>query len=219
MSAATQKERRQEQRAQARRAILDATEALLLEEGVERFSIRKLVERCGYTAPTIYHHFGDKDGLQLALLEERFATLGRRMRRLAAENDDPVELLRATARTFVRFGLRNPHHYQLLLVPRDPERGPPSPLTQPRMALEGAWRVLWEQGRLRADSMEAAAQSLFCLCHGLVSSQIQNPEGLWAKTVIDDAVDALLRGLVRDTSKPVTPCSEGGAERNPKEPT
>ena len=36
-------QRRSEQRAQVRRSILDATEALLLEEGEERFSIRRLV--------------------------------------------------------------------------------------------------------------------------------------------------------------------------------
>jgi len=62
-------QRRSAQRAQVRRAVLDATESLLLEAGEEQFSIRRLVERCGYTAPTIYHHFGDKKGLIDALLD------------------------------------------------------------------------------------------------------------------------------------------------------
>ena len=52
--------------------ILKATQALLLAEGAESLSIRKVSERCGYSAPTIYHHFGDKQGLVDALLEERF---------------------------------------------------------------------------------------------------------------------------------------------------
>ena len=47
--------RRSRQREEARRAILDATEAILLEDGQELLSIRKLALRCGYTAPTIYH--------------------------------------------------------------------------------------------------------------------------------------------------------------------
>ena len=55
------------QRSQARRAILDATQSLLVEGGYEAFSMRRLAERCGYTAPTIYHHFGDKPGLIGAL--------------------------------------------------------------------------------------------------------------------------------------------------------
>ena len=50
--------RRLRQRTDAQRAILDATEALLVEDGYEQFSMRRLVERCGYTAPTIYRYFG-----------------------------------------------------------------------------------------------------------------------------------------------------------------
>ena len=112
-------QRRRQQRADARRAILDATESLLVEEGYESFSIRRLVERCGYTAPTIYHHFGDKPGLLDALLEEVFQKLVRSIRRVP-ESDDPIEYLRALARSFVRFGLKNPTHYRLLTQPRDP---------------------------------------------------------------------------------------------------
>src|SRR3972149_293778 len=73
--------RRPRQREQARRAILDATEALLLEAGSDGFSMRRLAERCGYTTPTIYHYFEDKPALIDALLEGRFAGLLRRVRR------------------------------------------------------------------------------------------------------------------------------------------
>ncbi len=67
--------RRERQRHEARRAILDATEALLAESEGGDFSIRGLAEKCGYSAPTVYYHFGDKDGLMLALLEDGMQTL------------------------------------------------------------------------------------------------------------------------------------------------
>ena len=88
--------RRSQQREEARRAILDATEALLVEDGYEQFSMRRLAARCGYTAPSIYHHFGDKQGLLDALLEERFQRLLVRLRRVRTEGD-PVDTLRAQA--------------------------------------------------------------------------------------------------------------------------
>ena len=72
--------RRLQQRTDAQRAILDATEGLLVEHGYEQFSMRRLVERCGYTAPTIYRYFGDKRGLLDALLEERILGLLTRFR-------------------------------------------------------------------------------------------------------------------------------------------
>ena len=81
--------RRQRQRSEARRAILDMTETLLVEAGSDAFSIRTLAERCGYTAPTIYHYFGDKAGLIDALLEERFARLLLAVERVPLL-DDPV---------------------------------------------------------------------------------------------------------------------------------
>ena len=47
MSSETHEQRREAQRDSARRAILEATAGLLLEDGYDAFSIRRLVERCG----------------------------------------------------------------------------------------------------------------------------------------------------------------------------
>ena len=70
-----QAERRERQRQEARRTILDATESLVIEKNGSDFSIRELGKRAGYSAPTVYHYFGDKDGLIEALLEERVSRL------------------------------------------------------------------------------------------------------------------------------------------------
>jgi AcrR family transcriptional regulator len=189
-------QRRHEQRAQVRRRVLDATEALLLEEGEERFSIRRLVERCGYTAPTIYHHFGDKKGLIDALLDERFERLAQQLKRVP-HGGDPVGYIRAIALAFARFSLRNPTHHRLLFAPRAQPYEPPRSAQEAREMLERAWRELSEQGRLRA-SEESAGQALFCLVYGLASRRIAQPDEDWCRTGIEDAIEALLRGLVAD---------------------
>lgn len=191
----THVQRRREQRGVVRRAILDATEALLVEEGPEAFSIRKLVDRCGYTAPTVYNHFGDKPGLFDALLEERFARLARQLRRVPAQAD-PVDYLRESARVFVAFGRRNPSHYRLLSQMRNPDTDPPRSFEKARELLDSAWERLWEEGRIRAGDLEAAGQAIWALCHGLISLPIQRPDYAWSKTLVDDSIDALLRGLV-----------------------
>jgi AcrR family transcriptional regulator len=192
-------QRRSEQRAQVRRSILDATEALLLEDGEEQFSIRRLVERCGYTAPTIYHHFGDKEGLIGTLLDERFERLAQQLRRVP-RGGDPVGYLRAMGRAFVRFGLRNPTHHRLLFAPRAQQHAPPRSAQEVQEMLEQAWTELWEEGRLRAGDAAAAGQALFCLLYGITDRRIARPEHDWSKTGIEDAIDALLRGLVAPES-------------------
>lgn len=188
-------QRRSQQRADARRAILDATESLLVEGGYESFSIRRLVDRCGYTAPTIYHYFGDKPGLLDALLEEVFQKLVRLIRRVP-ESDDAIEYLRALARAFVRFGLRNPTHYRLLTQPRDPASQRPRSAEAVRELLEKPWLELWEAGRLRSGDARSASQSLWALCDGLIHLRAGRPEHDWSKFLMDDAIDALLRGLI-----------------------
>jgi AcrR family transcriptional regulator len=188
-------QRRRQQRADARRAILDATESLLVEGDYESFSIRRLVDRCGYTAPTIYHHFGDKPGLLDALLEEVFQKLVRLIRRVP-ESDDPIAYLRALARAFVRFGLKNPTHYRLLTQPRDPASDPPRSVEEVRELLEKPWLELWEAERLRSRDARSASQSLWALSDGLIHLQTSRPDHDWSKSLVDDSVEALLRGLI-----------------------
>ena len=197
MTATTPAQRRETQRAQTRRAILAATETLLLEGGVDRFTIRRLVVACGYTAPTIYQHFGDKDGLLDALVDERFERLARRLRRLLA-GDDPVETLRALALAYVRFGLRHPEHVRLLSTLRARQHTPPRSTEETRVLLEKPWLELWQAGRLRAGNWRSAAQALGATCHGIVMGRIEAPDHDWSKTLAEDAIDALLRGLVID---------------------
>lgn len=194
-------QRRSQQRADARRAILDATESLLVEEGYESFSIRRLVERCGYTAPTIYHHFGDKPGLLDALLEEVFQKLVRLIHRVP-ESDDPIEYLRALARAFVRFGLRNPTHYWLLTQPRDPASPRPRSVEQVQELLEKPWLELWKKGRLRSSDAGSASQSLWALSDGLIHLRASRPDHEWSKSLVDDSIEALLRGLIAPAKGP-----------------
>jgi AcrR family transcriptional regulator len=195
MSTETHEQRREAQRDLARRAILDATEALLLDDGFDAFSIRRLVERCGYAAPSIYHYFGDKDGLFDALIEERFAKLTAQLKRVP-RGEDPVLYIRGLAMAFVRFGLKSPTHFRLLFTPRAGDETPPPSGEDARQLLEVALNALWETGRLRFGDPRTAGQALSVLCQGLVWSRIARPDHDWSKTLNEDSIDALLRGLV-----------------------
>jgi AcrR family transcriptional regulator len=181
------------------RAILDATEAILVEDGYEAVSMRRLAARCGYTAPTIYHHFGDKPRLIDALLEERFRRLLGQLARVPAA-DDPVEQLRRHARCFVRFALRNPTHYRLLASPRPNGAAPPA-LEEVREVLSRPVRELAASGRLAVPDEETAAQAIWSLLHGLISLRTSRPDYAWAPGVIEYALDSMLRGLVRDGAR------------------
>jgi AcrR family transcriptional regulator len=189
--------RRSRQREEARRAILNATEAILLEDGEENLSIRKLALRCGYTAPTIYHYFRDKDGLIDALLEERFSRLLQRVKRVQLGRDH-IANLREYSRAFLRFVASNPTFYRVMM--RGSSDGGERKIraaeeSQERMA--APLLALAKEGRLWADDTDAAQQSLWAILHGVVALQLGNPKYGWSKNLADVALETMLRGLVR----------------------
>lgn len=188
--------RRLQHREDARRAILDATEALLVEHGYEAFSMRRLAERCGYTAPTIYHYFVDKKGLFDTLLEERLQRMLDSMRRVRRSRD-PVERLLAVAQACVRFGLRNPSQIQLLTALRPDQTDPPQSSVEARELLEGPLRDLERQGRLLVRDTEEAFQCMWIAMHGVMSMLTMRPDYAWSKNLVRASVTVMLRGLVR----------------------
>lgn len=87
---------RDEARALYRRAILDAAEEVFGERGFAAARVQDVAARAGLAVGTIYNHFGQKEDILLALLEERTKGF---LDAFAAAPDDPTD---ARARLEVR---------------------------------------------------------------------------------------------------------------------
>ena len=59
--------------AQTRQRILDAATALFAEKGFSGAHVNEIVAGAGTTKPMVYYHFGSKEGLFAAVLEEVYA--------------------------------------------------------------------------------------------------------------------------------------------------
>jgi AcrR family transcriptional regulator len=181
--------------------ILEATEALLLEGGVEGVSIRRLSARCGFTAPTIYHHFGDKTGLIDAVLEARFRDVLELMSAIP-RGPDPIVYLREMAGAFVHFALENPDHYRLLTVPR-PEGADAVPSAEAaRELVKRALEELARAGSLATDDLDAAFEVTWAVLHGLISLHLTRPDYAFAERLLEKALDMVENGLLRRESRP-----------------
>ena len=55
--------------ARSREAVLDAAERLIAEHGYEAATVSALVEQAGVPASSVYHYFGSKEGVLLAVME------------------------------------------------------------------------------------------------------------------------------------------------------
>src|SRR5438045_3623781 len=85
--------RQEQEKQELRQTILMAAGVLFLEQGYERFSLRKVAERIGYSPTTIYLYFRDKDDLLFTVVDEGFVRFGQELARAAASTEDHWERL------------------------------------------------------------------------------------------------------------------------------
>jgi AcrR family transcriptional regulator len=196
MSTSPVQQRRLQYREDARRSILDAAESLLVEGGLDGFSMRRLAERCGLTAPTLYHYFKDKPSLIDALLEERLRRLIRDLRAVELDGD-PVADVCALGSAFASFGIRNPDHYHLLVMSRG-EAAPDPPSTEEVEQIFGApLDAMVERGDLDVVKIEDLKQGLWSFLHGYILLQSTRPDHEWVPGLLDRSLNAMIRGSIR----------------------
>ena len=192
--------RRERQRREARRAILAATHSLLSESEAGDFSIRRLSQVCGYSAPTIYHYFGGKENLLTALLENGMQALARELDR-SSQSSDALDRLRSVLLTFVRYTTENPTFSGLWgTVSRQPGMEMPPSYAGVKERLDEQVRELIASGRLDGFDTVRAEQVLWALLHGLIAMQMSEPDHPWAPGLAEDAVDSLLLGMTTRTA-------------------
>ena len=103
---------------QFRREILDAARDLFVNEGYEKFSMRKLAEKKECSPRTIYLYFKDKDDLLFALCEEVAERLFADLTNIRKVQSDQVESLRQALLYLIAFGFTNPDEYKVLFIAR-----------------------------------------------------------------------------------------------------
>src|SRR4029079_7251189 len=90
----------------SREAVLDAAERLIAEHGYEGATVSARVREAGIPASSIYHYFGSKEGVLLAVMErgaERFFDeLPVADRRVGSQRDHLRALLDAVTSTLER---------------------------------------------------------------------------------------------------------------------
>jgi len=90
--------RRERERRQRRRDILDAAEAVFAAKGFHAASIEQIARKAEYATGTVYLYFQDKEALYIELLGEKIRELLETIRRHVADVSDPVEALKILVR-------------------------------------------------------------------------------------------------------------------------
>jgi AcrR family transcriptional regulator len=194
--------RRERQREDLRRAILDAAGALFLEQGYEGLSMRQIAERISYSATTIYRHFEDKDDLLYAIVRDGFQRFGAQLQRAAraAEGGRPLERLRALGLAYVEFGLKNPVYYRLMFMQRhdilfESRAAETAPMIDSFAVLQHAVEEGMRAGMLRRGDPETTSTVIWAVMHGVTSLAIAG-ERRFARRHIRQSTELAMRMIV-----------------------
>ena len=199
------KERRARQKGLLRQEILDAARDILVREGYEGLSMRKVAERIDYSPTAIYLHFKDRDDLVFCVCEQLMAGLVRELQEVKSRHADPLVALKKGLRRYVDFGLKHPEHYQATFMrghSGDPEVDqrylePNTMGMQAFSFLPGLVGECVKQKKLAKVDIHAASCALWAGIHGITSLQIAMPNFKWndRDKVIDQLIGMMVAGL------------------------
>lgn len=179
-----------------REILLAAALKVLEEGGEETFSTRAVLEIAQVSAPTLYHHFGNADGLLSAAMAEAFSQFLKH-KQAAKTSADPVTALVEGWDAYVRFAAARPRLYAAMLS-RVLQGGRIPAAEQAFNLLLDQLQAVAAQGRLAmdvkaaADRMWASANAASLLFVTARFRKVPPPE----QAVLDDLRDSALRFIL-----------------------
>ncbi|MFU0803924.1 MAG: Transcriptional regulator, TetR family [Pseudoclavibacter caeni] len=144
--------------ADTRARLLNAAWELIEEAPGEDISLRSVCDRVGVRLPSLYHHFGSKQGLLDAVTERGF-TEYMQAKRARESSGDVIDDLSSGWDQHVAFGLAHPGVYALMYGTVRPGHAPAQHAEPTRLLRELTDRA-WREGRLVVPSEQAAAHVL-----------------------------------------------------------
>jgi TetR/AcrR family acrAB operon transcriptional repressor len=194
--------RTKEDAEQTRQDLLDAALTIFSQKGYTAARLEDIAEAAGVTRGAIYHHFGSKSELFLALLEEATAVGNSAIDRAVSEGGTFVEVLsRILVYTFnlVEDDRRFSEVMALQLTTPDVDA-----LAQRRydeaqelvQSISGFFRVIIEQGELRPDlDPEIAARAFLGFQNGLAMLWLANRQAFSIKENAPELAEIFVHGI------------------------
>jgi AcrR family transcriptional regulator len=168
------------------REIVAAARELLERDGRDGLSMRRIADRLGIRAPSIYKHVPDKQALEAAIVSAGFEEAAERFEAALRDADVVEPPLAAVGRAYREFAREHPHLYDLMMS---------GPLPRERL-------VPGVEARAAAPVIEAvggdehAARAAFAFAHGMVVLELADrfPPGAdidaaWARGLAALAAD------------------------------
>lgn len=174
---------------ETRNKLIQAARKAFAEKGYTAASMDDITASVGLTRGALYHTFGDKKGLLMAVVDQIDTEMASRAHALAGEAGSLLDGLIAEGEAYIRMAL-NPEVQRIVLLDGPAVLGDPSQWPSQNNCLQMSIRTinkLIDEGTIKPVNAEAAARLLngAALNAALWVAASNNPE-----EVVDEAIEA-----------------------------
>lgn len=188
-----------------RNTLLTIATELLVEEGMQALSLRKIAQKAGVSHNAPYMHFADKETVLVAIAEEGFRMLSLAVEAaLASAEDSSRQQVLAASKAYVRFAIDRAAHLQVMFRSIDVEKYPNlGVVSQASLRrLSELVKSGQDRGEFRAGDPDEITKAIWAMVHGIATLSIAyQPTLLLPLNSIEDVVVVsighLLDGVAR----------------------
>lgn len=174
-------ERKEKQKLEIRKAILDASMKLFMEQGFENVSMRKIADLIEYSPTTVYLYFKDKNEILFNLHELGFQKMAEYTTDLWTIKN-PLIRLAKMGEHYLQFGIENPAFYELMFILK-------APMEALEMLVENCeWKSgdralgrlkdtiqeCMDKNLIEKGDVNAISMAIWSMVHGMVSLAIRD---------------------------------------------
>ncbi len=198
-------ERKEKQKLEIRKMILDASMKLFVDEGFENVTIRKIADLIEYSPTTVYLYFKDKNEIFFHLHEQGFLKMAEANQNLLSIAN-PLTRLHKMGENYINFGLDNPEYYDVMFIQRAPMQALEKMENCDWKNGENALNVLkvnilecMEKGFIKNGNVDAVSMGVWGMVHGLVSLSIRQRFHKLCPVGREEYTNAEIRQMMQDS--------------------
>jgi len=149
--------------------FIQAAKEIIMNEGVEYVSVRKVADKAGYAYTTIYNYFTDVNELLKAVKDDMIKDVMVHMQGDMHDKINDLEEIKRSNRAYVTYYINHPHIFHFFYSYR---LNPVS--TKPELPdFEKHWEMTYgsfvEKGVIRKEDIHVIAKTMIYSIHGLLA--------------------------------------------------
>lgn len=117
----TIEERRDREKIQMKELILQAAAHIIVTDGYDKLSIRKIANQIEYSPAIIYHYFSNKDEILSQILRKGYQNLMSALAESQTEAESPEIRLKNLTRKYIDTALKNPDQFLMVQLNKSPQ--------------------------------------------------------------------------------------------------